>query len=279
MQPLISIITPCYNQAPFLDDCLQSVLDQTYTNWECIVLNDGSTDNTHQVAEQWLRKDSRFIYIKKENSGVSDTRNFGIQHAKGKYILPLDGDDMIGKEYLADAVAAFQSDPDAKLVYCNTLLFGKIDRQLPSRPYNFREMFTENQIPNAAFFKKSDFSKTNGFNINMSEGLEDWDFWLSFINEDDAVVKIDKYHLLYRIKDISRSAQIDREKNERLLLQIFKNNEEKYLKYFNPMRDHIEADFYKKEVQNIQNTLPFKVGKIVSLPITLAKRAINRIFR
>lgn len=84
--PLISVIVPCYNQAQYLDECLQSVVEQTYPNWECIIVNDGSPDNTEEIALQWTEKDSRFIYIKKENGGLSSARNAGLEIAKGKWI-------------------------------------------------------------------------------------------------------------------------------------------------------------------------------------------------
>ena len=81
----ISIIVPCYNQVQYLDECLQSVLDQTYTNWECLIIDDGSPDNTEDLAKIWVEKDERFHYFKKENGGVSSARNFGIEKAKGGY--------------------------------------------------------------------------------------------------------------------------------------------------------------------------------------------------
>ena len=82
MNILVSIIVPCYNQAHFLDEALQSVLSQTYTNWECIIVNDGSPDNTENIAEKWLAVDSRFKYIKKDNGGLSSARNIGIKMSK-----------------------------------------------------------------------------------------------------------------------------------------------------------------------------------------------------
>ena len=81
--PKISIIVPCYNQAQYLDECLQSALDQTFQNWECIIINDGSPDETEEFAKNWTEKDARFLYFKKENGGVSFARNFGI----GKSII------------------------------------------------------------------------------------------------------------------------------------------------------------------------------------------------
>ena len=85
--PKVSIIVPCYNQAHYLDESLQSLLDQTYTNWECILVNDGSPDATEEIAKQWEARDSRFVYLYKENGGVSSARNLGIATAKADFIL------------------------------------------------------------------------------------------------------------------------------------------------------------------------------------------------
>ncbi|WP_298392061.1 glycosyltransferase family 2 protein [Flavobacterium sp.] len=95
---LVSIIIPCYNQSKFLPETLESVLKQTYTNWECIIVNDGSPDNTEEVAQQWCKKDERFIYLKKENGGLSSARNAGLKIAQGDYIQFLDSDDLLEKD-------------------------------------------------------------------------------------------------------------------------------------------------------------------------------------
>ena len=72
------MVIPAYNAEQFLDETLESVLSQTYENWECIIVNNGSKDNTESVVKKWCEKDARFRYFYKENSGASDTRNFGI---------------------------------------------------------------------------------------------------------------------------------------------------------------------------------------------------------
>lgn len=109
MNPLISVIVPCYLQAEYLDECLQSVYDQTYSNWECIIVNDGSLDNTEEIAKRWLEKDNRFRYIYKENGGLSSARNAGIREAKGEWIQFLDSDDMIHKSKFIDSKLYFEN--------------------------------------------------------------------------------------------------------------------------------------------------------------------------
>ena len=100
MSKLVSIIVPCYNQANYLDECLESVLNQTYRKWECIIVNDGSTDETEQKALKYCEFDSRFIYKKKTNGGLSSARNLGLEIAQGQYMQFLDSDDILLPEKL-----------------------------------------------------------------------------------------------------------------------------------------------------------------------------------
>ena len=119
----ISLIIPCYNQSAFLVECLESVAQQTFTDWECILINDGSTDNTEEICKKWVEKDERFHYFKKENGGVSSARNFGIEKSTGIYILPLDGDDKIAENYLKLASEKLENGFD--VVYCLAKYFGE----------------------------------------------------------------------------------------------------------------------------------------------------------
>lgn len=279
MNPTISIIIPCYNQAQFLGETLQSIVSQEFQNWECIIVNDGSPDNTNDIANEWIFKDSRIKYLKKENSGVSDTRNFGIKHAIGEFILPLDADDIIDKFYIKEALEAFEKHPKAKLIYSNFRFFGIIEGEKVLPEYKFENMLIENQIFVSAIFRRTDFNRTNGYNRNMIDGLEDWDFWLSFLDEDDLVIKLNGFHLHYRIKEISRSKEVSIEKNEKLLIQIFKNHTSLFLKHFNPIRDHINADASKKELNQIKQSAEYRIGKIVYYPYLIFIKIFNRLAR
>src|SRR6478609_2698254 len=98
--PSISVIVPCYNQASFLPAAVLSVINQSCSNWECIIINDGSTDDTELVARECVKKDSRITLHNKRNGGLSSARNYGINVAKGEYLLFLDSDDIIYPDYL-----------------------------------------------------------------------------------------------------------------------------------------------------------------------------------
>lgn len=96
--PMVSIIVPVYNGEKSIERCLRSIQNQSYTNIEVIVVNDGSTDHTEKVIKKYVEKDARFHYIKKDNTGVSDSRNIGMASAKGEYFQFVDGDDWLVKQ-------------------------------------------------------------------------------------------------------------------------------------------------------------------------------------
>lgn len=101
---MISIIIPVYNTSKYLDQCFQSVLNQTYADWECIIVDDGSTDNSGEICDNWGKKDNRFIIIHQKNQGVSAARNQGIKKSKGKYLCFIDSDDWVNPTYLFDMI-------------------------------------------------------------------------------------------------------------------------------------------------------------------------------
>ncbi len=83
---LVSVIIPCFNQGNFLSESLDSVLTQTYPHWECIIVNDGSPDNTDDIAQLYCNKDKRFRYLQKKNGGLSSARNAGLKVMLGEYV-------------------------------------------------------------------------------------------------------------------------------------------------------------------------------------------------
>ncbi len=98
---MISVVVPVYNVVSYLDECVASIVAQTYTVWECILVDDGSKDGSGELCDVWAKKDERIRVIHQENGGVSKARNRGIEEAKGEYVVFVDSDDKIGAEHLA----------------------------------------------------------------------------------------------------------------------------------------------------------------------------------
>ena len=103
---MISVIIPVYNVAHYLDECVKSVVEQTYQEWECILVDDGSTDGSGKICDEWIKRDERIRVIHQENGGVSKARNRGIEEAKGDYVVFVDSDDWLGKEHIEQLVNA-----------------------------------------------------------------------------------------------------------------------------------------------------------------------------
>ena len=112
MSVLVSIIVPCYNQAHYLSEALQSVLEQTYTNWECIIVDDGSTDKTKSVLQSFMNQDSRFKFIQRppnRQKGANACRNFGFEHCKGKFIQWIDSDDVMLPKFVETKITLLEN--------------------------------------------------------------------------------------------------------------------------------------------------------------------------
>lgn len=122
---LVSIIIPVYKVEPYLDKCVQSVIDQTYKNWEIILVDDGSPDRSSQMCDEWAQKDKRIRVIHQKNRGLSGARNTGIREAKGEWLYFLDSDDWIIPECIALMMQVVDEYPDVDMVMGNIKTIGK----------------------------------------------------------------------------------------------------------------------------------------------------------
>jgi glycosyltransferase involved in cell wall biosynthesis len=212
--PLVSIIVPCYNQAQYLDEALDSVLKQSFENWECIIVDDGSPDNTEEVVEKWLEKDSRFKYVFQENGGLSSARNYGISKSEGEFILPLDADDKISTDYTKLAIEAFEKDSCLILVYCKAEKFGGETGSWDLPDFSLFNLARLNMIFCSAFYKKVDWELLGGYDQNMICGLEDWEFWIALLKNGGGVKCIEDVGFYYRVKSVSMVKNINTEKRK-----------------------------------------------------------------
>lgn len=211
-KPLVSVILTCYNQEACLAETLDSVLSQTYTNWECIVMNDGSSDHSEAVARQYVSKDSRFRYIYQENQGVVTARNNAIRQSLGEYILPLDGDDLIAPDYLSLAADVLNKHQDVVLVHCRVLKFGAENGEMIMPEMSRRNLLKTGCCVSTSMYRRSGFDKVGGYKTAMNDGWEDWEFFISLMETGGKVYKLDKPLFYYRISSSSRNSKLDKGK-------------------------------------------------------------------
>lgn len=282
MKGKVSIIIPAFNSGEFIAETLESVLGQTYENWECVVVDDGSKDNTSEIVKKYCFLDSRFIYFFQENQGPSIARNHGIAQSTGDFILPLDGDDIIEKTYIEKSVSHFHSYPQTKLIYCKAQLFGAEQGAWALPDYNYESFIWSNSIFCSAMFRRSDFNNTSGYNPNMRYGLEDWDFWLSLLHEHDIVYQIPEVLFFYRKRNSSRDS-IAHEHLAEMQRQIVLNHPliyNQYIKELVVLQYNVnvlseERNYWENELKSVQSTILYKLLIQLRKPFLLAKQYIT----
>lgn len=250
MSIIVSIIVPCFNQAEYLGEALQSVMEQTYTHWECIIVNDGSTDKTESIAKKWLENDARLKYVYQENKGLSSARNFGIAQSQGKFILPLDADDKIASNYITMALEAFQEDTNLKVVYCKAEKFGEEQGLWELPPFSLLDLARFNMIFCSGMFRKLDWKMIGGYDVNMKFGWEDWEFWISLLKNGGKVKCLEYTGFYYRVRKNSMVRHINLEEKKNSETYVTKKHIDFFISNYdilNKNRKQIELSFESKK--------------------------------
>ena len=231
MAKKVSVIVPSYNLGQYLGETLASVRDQSYADWECIVVENGSTDNSVEVARGFAATDACFLLeLLPANLGVAAARNRGLELAIGEYLLFLDADDRIAPHYMADAVAALDADPSLTLVYGKGVRFGKETTwDLP--PFSMETMLASNCLYISCFFRRS---AAVPFDSAFTVGYEDWDFWLTLLERTGhpKVLQLPTECFYYRTRARSRNAGVSDEALQDIRRQLWEKHKPLYARYF-----------------------------------------------
>ena len=228
--PLVSVVIPCYKQAHFLEEAVDSVVAQTFSDWEIIIVNDGSPDNTSEVARSLISKHAGkgIQLVEKPNGGLPGARNAGIRAAHGKYILPLDADDKIKPTMLAKLVPVLDAHPKVGFAYTHIRHFGALDTEYPLPDFDRATLIAKDNIACVcSLFRKSAWEEVGGYNEAMREGYEDWDFWIGCVEHGWAGYCLHEPLFLYRKSGQSMLTDAN-QKRERLIAQIVLNHPKLY---------------------------------------------------
>lgn len=251
--PKVSVIIPSHNLGNYLPETLLSVQNQTFTDWECLIVEDGSRDGSLAIVNQWCNLDSRFIPIVfKEPQGVAAARNKGLKLAHGEYILLLDADDLITSGYMAAAVQALDADPSLTLVYGQAERFGaQTSWDLPA--FDMGTMLASNCLYISCFFRRAALgsevapqeSAITGtaarpghlavaFDPDFKAGYEDWDFWLSLLEREKhpRVLCLPELCFRYRTRRGSRNDGVTDEDLRQIRYLLWEKHKALYAQYF-----------------------------------------------
>ena len=223
--PLVSVIIPVYNVEKYLRQCLDSVLAQTYTKYEVLLIDDGSTDSSADICREYCKKDSRFKLYQKQNGGASSARNHGLICAKGDYLYFLDSDDYLQPTALEKMVAcACQNNADLVFIEGktindqNALVIGKYSHYKqypPNSPYLLMEEMMDHKefyVGTPFFFiKKEVFDKNN---IRFKEGIISEDMIMAYqlcsLSVRGATIHEEIYVRRYRPNSVTTSAKTEK---------------------------------------------------------------------
>ncbi len=207
-RPKVSVVMPAYNAASFIGDAVESVLAQTYADWELIVVDDGSTDATHDTMHRYT--DPRIVYLGQDNKGAAAARNAALEVASGEYVAFLDADDLYLPNALGDLVAYLDSHQDADIVYSDGFFCDEEDRPL-MRLSEHRPGLYEGDVLEILVLTSSVICAINctltrraaivDHTIRFDPGLvigEDWDFWIQ-LPRSARFGYLDKLTCMYRV--------------------------------------------------------------------------------
>ena len=191
----ISVIIPCYNYGKYLSDAIESALAQTYKNIEIIVVDDGSTDNTVEIANKYPVK-----IFTQNNRGLSATRNFGISKATGQWIFPIDADDKIIENCFEQLLEKAKKE-NADIVCPGLQEFEGRNRshRYADKNLTLKGFKITNQVHASCLYKRGIWEDIGGYDENMKEGHEDWDFWARALRKEYKMVAINEPMFFYRI--------------------------------------------------------------------------------
>ena len=225
----VSVIMPCYNDGQYIMEAIDSVRQQTYKDWELIIVDDGSDDEETIRIIDSIQDENIKIYHT-NHLRPAGARNYGIERANGIYILPVDSDDKIEKTYMEKAVKKIESNDKIGVVYCEADLFGEKTGKWQLPQYSFDKMLLDNIVFVTALFYKKDWESVGGFNTNMEAGMEDYDFWLGILELGKEIYQIPEILFHYRIKPVSRTTgfQSDYIQIQKVYRQIYDNHKHFY---------------------------------------------------
>lgn len=239
--PEVSVIITTYNRSDFLGFTVKSVLSQTYDNFELIIVDDGSTDDTSEIVKSY--NDARIIYYYQENKGQNPARNIGMKLSRGKYIAHLDSDDIWHPDKLKRQVKILETFPDIGLVYCGTQLVDKTNTVIGRQPLVIHrgtvldKLLMTNFLYNGScsLFRSECLKKVGVFDESFKR-MTDWEFYLKFAIYY-KFYGIDEYLLNYRIHNETMSKDFKSYETYgiKILEKIFdhKDLDKSYLKYKN----------------------------------------------
>lgn len=277
MKGLVSIIIPCYNDGKYIGQAIQSIIEQTYSSTEIIVVDDGSDSETKNILTDL--GDKIDLLIIQENKGPSAARNAGISSARGEYILSLDADDYFEPSYIEKSVKILNSYPKVGIVTCHAYIFRdeEICGEIISVGGQAEDMLIRNGILASSLFRKKVWDEVLGYDEGMLNGYEDWEFNISITEKGWEVYVIDEFLFRYRSKEKSRNSIANLSHRYDLLAYINLKHQDTFINNYTNNIKHVfsQMERIEKEKIKIESSLTYRIGTIILQPFKIILEALN----
>ena len=277
INPKVSVVIPCYNDKDYINETVQAVLDQTFQDFDIVIVDDGSNQETKNVLA--TIKNEKVTIINQENKGLSAARNTGFKVAKGVYVLAIDSDDTLDVSFLEKAVAILDKNEKIGAVSSHCTIFvGNhkiIDYHKPKGGSVSSFLFDNNSV-SFALIRKSSWEIVGGYDEKMINGFEDWEFWIAMTKTGLEVYTIPEFLFHYRQKEISMSKDSKMNFRESNLNYIYKKHSDLYGNHFSQVVDFLTelAQRNKRNEIKYKNSLEFKIGNSILSPVRWLKKIV-----
>lgn len=254
--PLVSVIIPCHNYGKYLEGSVESVVQQSYKNTEIIIINDGSTDGTEKVSRKLISKYTNVRYVYQQNKGIVQTRNRCLKEASGTYMIMLDADDFLDRNYIEETVK-IAKEQRLDIVYTNIKFAGNEKSRTDFTSYSLEELKNRNHIHISSLLR-TELAKKYKFDINLENKThEDWDFFLGMCLEGASTALCSTTFLNYRIHSGGRNNRADSDRNRSVFIEtylyIIKKHEKNYPQQFNYLSGKQIGEWFMLLYANLQN--------------------------
>ena len=255
-EPVISVIIPFYNDKQYIEQSVNSVLNQTYPYYEILIIDDGSTDEESlKKLEEISKLDNRIKVFHKKNEGLAATRDYGETKAQAntKYLMFLDSDDLIESTFLECAYWTLETNENAAWAYSDSIGFDA-QNYTWNKWFNSEKMKKENELVSAALVRRTAFKEVNGYELREKAVNEDWNFWLKLIAKQHYPVHMSYYGQWYRRKQVGELEKAN--ENKKRAIQIIEETASKITK-------EVKAIQYPKQDYNYELILEKKESIIM----------------
>lgn len=272
---MVSVVIPCFNDYKYIAYAVESIYNQSETNLELIIVDDGSNLATKKTLRALLKK-NEFILISQENYGQSKARNEGIKAAKGEYILVLDSDDFFEPSFSSKALKILSNSENTKIVTCHARRFidgtEEYDIHMPHGG-EVKDILFINGALGSVMFRKKDWELVRGYDENMKSGFEDWEFYIRLLKNGGVIHVIPEVLFNYRMKKESTSTRANKIKHE-LFYFIYEKHKELYLKHSDALINYLLSRIEREEKEKLKNLnrIEFRIGKAILWPLRKLKR-------